>query len=107
MKAPKEIYVHEVSAQELSEPKLNEYHIKYIRADIALPELPKIKGWVARDAYEDVENGVGLILHSSKPERGNEEWTAGTIMAHLPWDMFPDFKWEDEPKQVELIIREV
>lgn len=35
MKAPKEIYVHEVSAQELSEPKLNEYHIKYIRADIA------------------------------------------------------------------------
>ena len=34
MEAPKEIYVHEVSAQELSEPKLNEYHIKYIRADL-------------------------------------------------------------------------
>ena len=35
MNAPKEIYVHEVSAQELSEPKLNEYHVKYVRADLA------------------------------------------------------------------------
>ena len=42
MEAPKEIYVHEVSAQELSEPKLNEYHIKYIRADLAEPTVDDI-----------------------------------------------------------------
>ena len=35
MEIPKEIYVHEASAPELSWPKLNEYHVKYIRADLA------------------------------------------------------------------------
>ena len=82
-----------------------QYRSGYIRALAEAEELPKVRGWVARDAYKDVENGVGLILHSSKPDRGNEEWTAGTIMAHLPWDMFPDLKWKDEPIEVELLIR--
>ncbi len=34
MGVPKEIYVHEVSAQELSTPKFEKYHVKYVRADL-------------------------------------------------------------------------
>ena len=83
------------------------YREGYIKAIAEINKLPKVHGWVARDAYKDVENGVGLILHSSKPERGNEEWTADTIMAHLPWDMFPDLKWKDEPIEVEVLIRKI
>lgn len=36
MEAPREIYIHEASAQELSEPKLKQYHVKYIRADLPM-----------------------------------------------------------------------
>ena len=35
MEAPKEIYVHELSARELADPKVELYHVKYVRADLA------------------------------------------------------------------------
>lgn len=65
----------------------------------------KIKGWVARDSVEDAFNGCGLIMHHSKPWRIGGEWSNQTIAMHLPWSMFPDLCWEDEPIEVELIIR--
>ena len=67
-------------------------------------EEPTIKGWVARDSCEDAFNGCGLILHHSKPWRTGAEWSNRTIAMHLPWGMFPDLKWEDEPIEVELTI---
>lgn len=71
------------------------------------PELPKIKGWVARDSVEDAFNGCGLILHHSKPWRIGGEWSSQTIAMHLPWSMFPDLCWQDEPIEVELTIKKV
>ena len=67
-------------------------------------QMPKIKGWVAR---EDAFNGCGLILHRSKPWREGIVWSHQTIAMHLPWSMFPDLKWEDEPIEVELAISRV
>ena len=69
--------------------------------------VPKIKGWVARDGVEDAFNGCGLILHYSKPWRAGGEWSNCTIAMHLPWNMFQDLKWVDEPIEVELTIRKV
>ena len=77
----------------------------YIKALTEIEELPKIKGWVARDSTNDPMIGTGLIFHSKKPRRLVGEWGNPTIEMHLPWDMFPDLKWEDEPLEVELIIR--
>ena len=68
---------------------------------------PKIKGWVARDECEDILFGKGLCIHSRKPERNGDCWSAFTILMHLSWDMFPDLKWEDEPIEVELEIHRV
>ena len=70
-------------------------------------ELPKLHGWVARDSYEDAMNGVGLILHHTKPIRCNGEWSNMTIALHLPWNMFPEITWEDEPVKVELLIKKI
>lgn len=67
--------------------------------------LPTLKGWVARDSVEDAFNGCGLILHCKKPWRTGGEWSNQTIAMHLPWNMFPDLKWEDEPIEVELTIK--
>jgi hypothetical protein len=60
----------------------------------------KMKGWVARDSYEDALNGVGLILHHTKPTRCGYEWSASTILMHLPYDAFPEVTWESEPIEV-------
>ena len=68
---------------------------------------PTIKGWVARDGVEDAFNGCGLILHHSRPWRAGGEWSNRTIAMHLPWEMFPDLKWADDPIEVELTIHRV
>lgn len=63
-----------------------------------------LKGWVARDSREDPVFGLGLILHSRKPTREGDAWSNNTIWMHLPWEMFPELKWEDEPMEVEIKI---
>lgn len=70
-------------------------------------EKRTIKGWVARDSFRDPFIGTGLILHYSKPYRIGGEWSNKTIATHLPWSMFPDLKWEDEPIKVELTISKI
>lgn len=76
-------------------------------APTEINSLPKIKGWVARDSVEDGFIGTGLIFHHSKPSRCGGEWSSQTIAMHLPWEMFPDLKWKDEPIEVELLIKKV
>jgi len=78
----------------------------YIKALTEIESLPKIKGWVAR-----FKNGH-LWLFSKKPQRicihfDRWYWGNGDAEKQLPNDMFPDLKWEDEPIEVELLIRKV
>ena len=64
----------------------------------------KLTGWVARDREFEPYYGTGLILFREKPRRSFDTWS-GEIVSQLPWRLFPDLKWEDEPVEVEIIIR--
>ena len=72
-----------------------------------LASLPTIKGYVARDGHGSLE------FSSEKPSRlewcGWKLWkiTRGTPVVVLPNTLFPDLRWEDEPREVEIIIKEV
>lgn len=67
------------------------------------PEVKHI-GWVARDSEHNPYLGLGLVLFKEKPIRSGDCWT-GVIDSQLPWESFPDLKWEDEPVEVEITIR--
>lgn len=60
-----------------------------------------IKGWVARD-----KEGY-LVLHYKEPHRtlGNTKWYSAQSQKSLPRDSFPDLTWDDDPLEVELIIK--
>ena len=62
-------------------------------------------GWLARDSREDNVFGLGLCLHHTKPRREGDSWSGLTIAMHLPWNAFPELKWEDEPIEVEITIK--
>ena len=64
-------------------------------------DVPKIKGWVARD-----EDGV-LRIGEYKPERGFDRWKAYGENIELSKEYFPALKWADEPIEVELTIHRV
>lgn len=65
----------------------------------------KLTGWVARDKECDPYFRLGLILFKEcKPQRSGNCWN-GTIALQLPWESFPDLKWEDEPVEVEVTIK--
>lgn len=57
-----------------------------------------IKGWVARDADGD------MFLYQNEPDRIEITWF-GYMMHSLPKDSFPDLTWDDDPIEVELIIK--
>ena len=81
------------------------------KALIDFNSLPKIKGWVARD-----RNGA-LHFHKDKPHREYDcawytDWKRHPepeiFHLRLPKQMdFPELKWEDEPIEVELLIKKV
>ena len=77
----------------------------YLLGKQAQEQKPEAKftGWVARDREFDSYYGTGLILYSKKPRRSDNCWN-GDIVAQLPWELFPDLKWEDEPMEVEITI---
>lgn len=56
-----------------------------------------LKLWVARD-------GDGkLILSLYKPEKGYNTWIRGIGFLHIPSDLFPNVKWQnDEPTLIEV-----
>ena len=65
----------------------------------AQDELPKIKGWVARD-----EDG-SLFLFLFKPQRGNSEWLCGAdCWYQIDGSLFPEVTWQSKPIEVELTI---
>lgn len=65
-------------------------------------EIPTIKGWAARD-----KSGI-IFISQVKPIRcvNSPCWLASRGLTVKTTD-FPDLKWEDEPIEVELIIRKV
>ena len=71
--------------------------------------LPKIKGWVARD--KDGENPSELAIFTglspNRLQRAGWWENRGDSWMAIPDDMFPDIKWEDDPVEVELIIKRI
>ena len=66
--------------------------------------LPKINGWVARD-----KNGE-LNLFEVKPRRDENFgywWDRDYQSSPIDENAFPELTWENEPKEVELLIREI
>lgn len=65
-----------------------------------------IQGWVARDEY-----AVCPCLYNSKPlrqKKGFEDgyWSYGLqVGISLDSSIFPDLTWDDEPQEVEIIIK--
>lgn len=59
-----------------------------------------IQGWIARDF-----DGI-LCLYKNKPIRDNvaSMWIAKAVKS-LDSDLFPDLTWDDEPQEVEIIIK--
>lgn len=57
-----------------------------------------ISGWVARDYDGDV------FLYQNEPDRNEIAWN-GYMMHSLPIDSFPDLTWDDDPIEVEIIIK--
>lgn len=60
-----------------------------------------IQGWVARDEDEN------LFMYQTKPERDEttQMWMGGCINFDLRNHLFPDLTWDDEPQEVEIIIK--
>ena len=61
----------------------------------------KIKGWVAR------EDDGWLFLGKEKPRRQYHAWLGAEEYFELDTNLFPELTWEDEPIEVELLIRKL
>lgn len=60
-----------------------------------------ISGWVARDA-----DTQWVYLYSSMPTRGINMWDGHrSLLMPLDSNLFPDLTWDDEPQEVEIIIK--
>ena len=89
--------------------------INTLRITTSLPTIPpiyKLCGWAARDEKPSPTN---LAFFSTKPERQNnlrnrDGWWASNGGFIAPWclpnELFPDLKWEDEPIEVEITMRQ-
>lgn len=73
----------------------------YIKAFKEIELLQKIKGWVARD------HSGNLFLFQDTPVRKNKWWIAGLGGFYLSRKSFPELTWENEPIEVEILIRKV
>lgn len=63
-------------------------------------EDTEIQGWVARD-----KNGE-LYIYSEKPKRTQWlRWAEGSAFLPLSHSLFPDLTWDDDPEEVEIIIK--
>lgn len=71
-----------------------------------IENLPKIKGWIARDkTYE-------LNFFSEKPQRHIEDkllswdniWVGKKLLV-LDCDLYPELTWKDEPIEAEIILK--
>lgn len=65
-----------------------------------------IQGWVARS--KDCPNDLGLRVYTVKPDRRENRngWNGHGEMSYLiDCRLFPDLTWEDDPQEVEIIIK--
>lgn len=101
-----EVYPPEYEQEDFDETwDINkQYREPYIKALKEIESLPKIKGWVTRDLGNEIESN----LFTEKPIRGEFNWfvSNGDII-RLNRNIFPELKWEDEPIEVELLIRKL
>ena len=68
-----------------------------------LASLPTIKGWVARNKDGDIN-----CYPYFQPDRLDEHrWVSDPNQFNLDHKKFPSLRWEDEPREVEIIIKEV
>ena len=91
---------------ELQLDKTNLTNLAYHFYELGLnakENTPKIKGWVARD-----KDGT-LVLYGQKPDREIVNWDDCGTDEHIciNRNMFPYLKWEDEPIEVELLVKRV
>ena len=72
-------------------------------AQAAEHPLPAIKGWVARDKCGE------LYFFKEKPIRGEKMWNTEDFCAFMPFPQgnLPALRWEDEPREVEIIIKQM
>lgn len=75
----------------------------YTQALIEYESLPKIRGWVAVNRYGCSPR---TYFYPTKPKRQDGYWTEGRNVTNLA---VPNWngKFEDEPVEVELLIRKV
>lgn len=64
--------------------------------------LPTIKGWVARNRF-----GSLGIFHGEQVPRKDKEDGFWYVLGedYIDNTIFPDLRWEDEPREVEIIIK--
>ena len=69
---------------------------------VRLASFPTINCWAARD-----ENGDAYI-YKLRPERSEGEWSGNCLLFVSDLSIFSSpIRWEDEPREVEIIIKEV
>lgn len=105
-----EKYPGNTTLYSFDETRLDENSYKregYIAAQEEIEKLKKIRVWIARDSREDPLFGLGLCAHFRKPSRDGDSWSSETILFHLSWNECPEVTWEGEPKEVELIFRDI
>ena len=77
----------------------------YIKAIQESETLPKIKGWVTKTNEGDT------VFHTTtaKPEKGETCWfgNEGDAIIDTESHLFPELTFNDEPIEVELIIRQI
>ena len=76
-----------------------------------MTEEIKIRGWIAKNGVSNERTYMSVydnnvIFSEIKPTRDEyyKHWIPSKF--YLSPKVFPDLKWEDEPREVELIIRE-
>ena len=80
--------------------------MKYIDAENITQSTVETKGWVAKD-YD----GTVRLFFLCKPQRIDNErykyWYGGSNASkQLSNDSFPSLKWEDDPIEVTILIKE-
>ena len=78
----------------------------YVKALKEVEGLPKIKGWVARDKNGEIHYFQEYPRRVTEYEL-NHWWDRDYISMWIEKDSFPELTWEDEPVEVELLIRRV
>lgn len=78
----------------------------YIKALKETESLPKLKGWVARDKNGEI-NYFQEYPRRITEDRRNYWWDRDYISMCIDENSFPELTWEDEPIEVELLIRKL